>query len=235
MALGADLLDDLVAAGEAGLAHGLGVKRDIGPGRSVAGGRKVVRVDLAVDLEDLEDELRREFRPGQEPLPRRPRLQDGFGQGIRQGQLDDGLEMAVDEDDLFQGFCGRGGDRLIGQGFDQGFDVVAAEHRPQHADGVFPRNSRRFDIALGYGGQPAGLDLGRGVDARRDAVLEEASEAGSLARLGLLEAQADIFDLRRRQGERRQAGLGPFFLLLEIRIQHGSSPGMRFWRRSGAS
>jgi hypothetical protein len=50
----AELGDGLVAAREAGLAHGQGVQRDVGTAPGVAGRGEVVGVDLAIDLEDLD-------------------------------------------------------------------------------------------------------------------------------------------------------------------------------------
>ncbi len=100
VALVAEPFHDVVAARKALQAHRLGVQGDVRPGRRVAGRREIVGVDLAVDLEDFEDELVGEGRPRQEPLPRRPRVENGFGVGVRGRELQDRLELAVDEDDL---------------------------------------------------------------------------------------------------------------------------------------
>ena len=149
-------------------------------------------------------------------------FEDGLGVGIRRGQIGDGLETAVDEHDLLQGLGGRRGDRGIGERLDQRIDIEAAEHGPENADGVLPRDGRRLDGRLGHCGQPTGLDPGGRIDARGDPVLEQSAKPGAVGLVGRFESFADLLDLRGCQRQRRQTRLGPFFLHLVVGVEHRS-------------
>ena len=83
---------------------------------------------------------------------------------------------------------------------DEGLDVVAALHGTEDLDRLEGGDERGLGLALDDGGEPASLDVGRLVHARRDAVLEEVEEHGLFAGGGTLELGDELGDLLRVEG-----------------------------------
>ena len=216
--------DRLQPTGKTRQSHGQGMERDIGTGGGVLGRREIVGVDLAVDLEDRQGHGRRQDRLGQEPLAPTPGLNHRPGVGIARGQADDGFEGAIDKDGVFQGLGGRGRQGFVFQEFNQRADVVAAQHRPQHEDGVGRRDRRRPDFAAGRAGQPTGLDLGRRIDARRDPVAQQGDQLSGLSSRRIFQAAADFRGLFRAQGQGRDPQRAAFRGRFFVAFQHGGPP-----------
>ncbi len=229
-AFGPEAGDRRQTAREPGQPHGQGMEGDVGPGRGMLGRGEVVGVDLAVHLEDGQVHCGRKLGPGQEPLPRRPRLEHGAGGLVSVGPLEDGLEGAVDQDGgLERGGGPRGQVRILEELHQRG-DVVAAQHGPEHEDGLLPGHGRGLQPPFGHTGQPGGLDLGGRVDTGGHAVPEQTGQQDFLAGGGGFEVPADFGRLLGRKRQRRDALSPPLGFHLEIAVQHGSLLGSGFSR-----
>ena len=95
----------------------------------------------------------------------------------------------VDQKGAAQAAGGLGGDRGIGAGeqLDQGAHVVAADHGGQQSGGLQGAHQGAGGRALGHATEPARLDVGRFIHARRDAFAQKVEQEGLFAGGGLLQ------------------------------------------------
>ena len=175
MALLLELSDQVQTAGHPGLEHRRGVQRDVRAGGGVGRGGEVIGVGLAFHLEDRDRDLGGQLGLGGEPLGIGPAVDHPLGLGVAGGQLEDVVVGVVDEQGAAEARCGRFSDGgvPVGEQLDEGADVVAADHRGQQLDRLDGLDQGAAGFALGHGTQPVGLDVGRFIHARGDALGEE--------------------------------------------------------------
>ena len=109
----------------------------------------------------------------------------------------------------------------IVQQLDQRGDVVAALHGAQQFGGTLLGDQRGLGLALGDGGEEAGLDVGGFVDARRDAVGNEVDEEGFLTGRGILQQFDQTGRLLGVQRLGHDALGGTLFYVVTIGFKHG--------------
>jgi hypothetical protein len=120
------------------------------------------------------------------------------------------------------------GERLDLEGGDERRDVVSAAHRAEQVDGFLLGDDGRLRLALDHVGEEGGLHLGRGIDARRDTVLEQIQQELLLSLGRLLQQLAEILRLLRVEGPRRDPHGLPLLYVLQIGVDHLVSPLARF-------
>ncbi len=218
-----ELGDGCVAVGEAGLAHGEGVQRDVRTAPGVACRGEVVGVDLAFDLVDLHLHGFRQTRLGGEPLGVGPGLEDLLGAGVALGELEDVVESVVHEGGAAEGLHGLIGNFRVLQRCDQRGHVVAAQHGAQDLNRVLLGDQRGLLGAGEDGGEEAGLHFGCRVDARGDPFLQEVEQELLLACRGCFQQFAKFRGLLRVERFRRNPECFSFCLLLQVRFDHDSS------------
>src|SRR5690606_28117682 len=119
--------------------------------------------------------------------------QDGLCVGVaRLGLFLDIVEGVEDQQGLFQSLGGGGGQIGTVQQFDQGADVVAAQHGAQQFGGVCRIDQGTDLAAQGDGRQVGRLDACRLIHARWHAVGKEVQQERFLA-LGRVFQQFDQF------------------------------------------
>ncbi len=128
---------------------------------------------------------------------------------VPEGFFDDLVQGAVNKNDMLQGLGGGRGELLVVQELDERLDVIAAEHRPEEKDRVFLRDDGRDRQAVRDFIKPLRLDLGRGIDAGRNAAPEKGQQEAGLPGRRALEEPAD---LGRLLGAERQGRNSEFFL-----------------------
>lgn len=132
-----------------------------------------------------------------------PALQHGARVGVALvGEFLHIVELIEHQQRLLQRFCGGSAHFGVSQQFDQRLDVVAAQHRAEQLGGVGTRNQRAGGLALGYGGQEAGLHPGGFVHACGHAMGDQVDQ-GLLFASGRIGQQFDQFGgLLSRQRQR---------------------------------
>ena len=194
-ALLAEFGDGFQPAGEAGLAHGQGVQRDIGAAPGVAGRGKIVGVDLAVDLEHLHLDDFGHACLVLEPIGSGPRLHDRFGSGVALRQGRHFIKGIIDEGNAGERTGGIVGQRRVLEGIDQRLDVVAADHCAEDDNGFFFGHQRRTGFPLENLPEKVGFYLGCRIDARGDALLQQVQQELFLPIGGILQQFDQILRL----------------------------------------
>ena len=112
------------------------MQRDVRPCRGMGCRRKIVGVGFPLDLEDGHGDRVGELRFGGEPFRGGPAVHHLFGEAVVRRELHQLVEGVVDEQGAAQALRCACGKLLIIvlEKFNQGCDVVAANHRSQQLD-----------------------------------------------------------------------------------------------------
>ena len=209
-------------AGACVLQHRQGVQRDVRAGGGVRCRRQIVGVGFARDLEHGDGQALRHFRTAREPLGISPALQHGARVRVALvGEFLYIVELVEHQQRLFQRFCGRRAHFGVRQQFDQRLDVVAAQHRAEQLRGVGTRNQRAAGLALGHGGQEAGLHPGGFVHACGHTMGDQVDQ-GLFFASGRIGQQFDQFGgLLSRQRQRGNTERGASGHVSAIVFKHG--------------
>eukprot|EP00051_Salpingoeca_urceolata_P026859 m.479023 g.479023 ORF g.479023 m.479023 type:complete len:993 (-) comp21304_c0_seq1:94-3072(-) len=184
------------------LEHGKGVQRNVWARPGVGCRGEVVGVCLSGDLEHLDGNLFRNGLAVGKPLGIGPRLDDGLGDLVALPGLFLDVEKGVKHQNrLLEAGTGRLGELVVIEGIDQRGDVVPTLHGAEQLNGALARDPVDGLLALGHGGKKGGLDVGRLVDARGNALREqlEKSVALGLSQVRALELGNEVRHLRCRQ------------------------------------
>ncbi len=128
--------------GEAGLAHGQGMQRDVGTAPGVAGRGEIVGVDLTLDLENFDGDRFGDFSLVGKPLGVRPGLNNLLGCSIALGKINHLLGSIIDIGHTGESAGGFFSKSCIAQGINQWLDVIATNHGPKNLNGLGLVNQR---------------------------------------------------------------------------------------------
>ncbi len=127
--------DGLNAAGKTGTTHGQGVQWNIRSTPGIAGWGKIVRVDLTLNLENLDQQLLRQGRSTYKPVGGSPGFNNLPGQGIGFSLSQHLIKSLVNQSQAGQSCSSPGPQLGVIKSGDQRGNIVASHHSRKQIDG----------------------------------------------------------------------------------------------------
>lgn len=167
---------------------------------------EIVGVGLAGHFEDHELDALRHFGARSEPLSFGPALQHGFGMRIAFVSLFfHVMELVKHEQGFLEALRGGCAANSVVQQFNEGREVVAAEHRAEQFGGFFAADQAAGFFAHGHGGQIGGFDFGGVVHTSGHAVRNHFNQCVAFTGLRVFQLLDQLADLFGREWQRADA------------------------------